>query len=293
MILLIRSMTGYSRAESVVDGINVLVELKTVNSKYLNLDVNSGETFAELELDVSRYIKERIKRGTVKARVEISLIEDSGLLKPDFGTAISIYTSLKAIAERLGLDGEVSIDSMTRFKEILRSRPSEELARRVWNAVVPVLEKALESLNRDREREGLNLLKALEDYLDKLQQISSQLKEMSDGMVGYYREFLKKRVEKLFDGELEENRLEQEVVLLAEKADISEELVRLDSHIASFREILSNDDDCGVQLDFICQELHRELSTVASKSKKLEISALSVEGRTLVNKLREQVQNIE
>jgi uncharacterized protein (TIGR00255 family) len=286
-------MTGYSRAESVVDGINVLVELKTVNSKYLNLDVNSGETFAELELDVSRYIKERIKRGTVKARVEISLIEDSGLLKPDFGTAISIYTSLKAIAKRLGLDGEVSIDSMTRFKEILRSRPSEELARRVWNAVVPVLEKALESLNRDREREGLNLLKALEDYLDKLQQISSQLKEMSDGMVGYYREFLKKRVEKLFDGELEENRLEQEVVLLAEKADISEELVRLDSHIASFREILSNDDDCGVQLDFICQELHRELSTVASKSKKLEISALSVEGRTLVNKLREQVQNIE
>ncbi|HNS66502.1 MAG TPA: YicC family protein [Mesotoga infera] len=290
---MIRSMTGYSRAESVVDGINVLVELKTVNSKYLNLDVNSGETFAELELDVSRYIKERIKRGTVKARVEISLIEDSGLLKPDFGTAISIYTSLKAIAERLGLDGEVSIDSMTRFKEILRSRPSEELARRVWNAVVPVLEKALESLNRDREREGLNLLKALEDYLDKLQQISSQLKEMSDGMVDYYREFLKKRVEKLFDGELEENRLEQEVVLLAEKADISEELVRLDSHIASFREILSNDNDCGVQLDFICQELHRELSTVASKSKKLEISALSVEGRTLVNKLREQVQNIE
>ena len=286
-------MTGYSRAESVVDGINVLVELKTVNSKYLNLDVNSGETFAELELDVSRYIKERIKRGTVKARVEISLIEDSGLLKPDFGTAISIYTSLKAIAKRLGLDGEVSIDSMTRFKEILRSRPSEELARRVWNAVVPVLEKALESLNRDREREGLNLLKALEDYLDKLQQISSQLKEMSDGMVDYYREFLKKRVEKLFDGELEENRLEQEVVLLAEKADISEELVRLDSHIASFREILSNDNDCGVQLDFICQELHRELSTVASKSKKLEISALSVEGRTLVNKLREQVQNIE
>jgi len=230
-------MTGYSRAESVVDGINVLVELKTVNSKYLNLDVNSGETFAELELDVSRYIKERLKRGTVKARVEISLIEDSGLLKPDFGTAMSIYTSLKAIADRLGLDGEVSIDSMTRFKEILRSRPSEELARRVWNAVVPVLEKALESLNRDREREGLNLLKALEDYLDKLQQISSQLKEMSDGMVNYYREFLKKRVEKLFDGELDENRLEQEVVLLAEKADISEELVRLDSHIASFRKL--------------------------------------------------------
>jgi len=290
---LIRSMTGYSRAESVVDGINVLVELKTVNSKYLNLDVNSGETFAELELDVSRYIKERLKRGTVKARVEISLIEDSGLLKPDFGTATSIYASLKAIADRLGLGGEVSIDSMTRFKEILRSRPSEELARRVWNAVVPVLEKALESLNRDREREGLNLLKALEDYLDKLQQISSQLKEMSDGMVDYYREFLKKRVEKLFDGELDENRLEQEVVLLAEKADISEELVRLDSHIASFRETLSNDGDCGVQLDFICQELHRELSTVASKSKKLEISALSVEGRTLVNKLREQVQNIE
>ena len=290
---MVRSMTGFSRSERVHAGIGVTIEIKTVNSKYLNVDVSIGETFSEIELSVSRLIKERIKRGTVKSRVEISVLDEDELLKPDFAAATSIYNSLRAIAIKLSLNGEISIDSMSRFKEILRTRVSEELLERVWKTLKPALEEAIDSLNKDRDREGHNLGLAMKEYLDRLQEIVLELRSMTEHMIQYYRDFLRNRVEKFYTGELDENRLEQEVVLMAERADISEEIVRLISHIESFGEIMSNSNECGVQLDFICQELHRELSTIASKSKKLEISTLAVEGRTLVNKLREQVQNVE
>lgn len=291
---MLRSMTGFSRAEKSRGAIDVLVELKTVNAKYLYVDVSISDTFSELELDVSRYLKERLKRGTVKARMEVFLTDNGELLKPDFSTATSIYTSLKAISEKFGLDGELSLDTMARFKEIFKLKPSHELVQMVWETLEKTLEEATTTLNTDREREGLNLAAAMEGYLDRLHFIAQDLNNRTEDMINYYREYLRKRLDRLLESRLDENRLEQEVVLLAEKADISEEVVRLNSHIDSFREIIdSSVGESGVQLDFICQEMNRELSTVAAKSKQLEVSALTVEGRTLVNKLREQVQNVE
>jgi len=290
---LLRSMTGYARAERRLYGINAFVELKTVNSKYLNVDVNIGDAFSELEMNVSRLIKENLKRGTVKARIDISLVDSDDFLQPDFGIASSIYNSLRLIRDRYGLAGEVSVDSMARFKEIFKTRPSEDLAEKIWNVIEGLLIEAVDQLNIDREREGQTMSLALNEYLDRLETIAEELQANSEDMVLYYRDFLKKKLEQISDSQLDDNRLEQEVTLLAEKADISEEIVRMISHIESFRSVMQSDRESGVQLDFICQEMHRELSTVASKSKKLVITNLSVEGRTLVNKLREQVQNIE
>jgi len=290
---LLRSMTGYARAERTLYGVNAFVELKTVNSKYLNVDVNIGDAFSELEMNVSRLIKENLKRGTVKARIDISLVDSDDFLQPDFGIASSIYNSLRSIRDRYGLAGEVSVDSMARFKEIFKTRPSEDLAEKIWNVIEGLLIEAVDQLNIDREREGQTMSLALNEYLDRLETIAEELQANSEDMILYYRDFLKKKLEQISDSQLDDNRLEQEVTLLAEKADISEEIVRLISHIESFRSVMQSDRESGVQLDFICQEMHRELSTVASKSKKLVITNLSVEGRTFVNKLREQVQNIE
>lgn len=286
-------MTGYARAERTLYGVNAFVELKTVNSKYLNVDVNIGDAFSELEMNVSRLIKENLKRGTVKARIDISLVDSDDFLQPDFGIASSIYNSLRSIRDRYGLAGEVSVDSMARFKEIFKTRPSEDLAEKIWNVIEGLLIEAVDQLNIDREREGQTMSLALNEYLDRLETIAEELQANSEDMILYYRDFLKKKLEQISDSQLDDNRLEQEVTLLAEKADISEEIVRLISHIESFRSVMQSDRESGVQLDFICQEMHRELSTVASKSKKLVITNLSVEGRTFVNKLREQVQNIE
>ena len=290
---MLRSMTGYARVEKAVRGVNAFVELKTVNSKYLNVDINIGDAFSELEMRASRFIKENLKRGTVRAKIDISLADSDDLLQPDYGIASSIFNSLKTIKDRFELAGEVSVDSMARFKEIFRSRPSEDLADKIWSVIEELLIEALDQLNADREREGQNLALAMSEYLNRLEVIANELLTSSEDMVLYYRDFLKKRIETIFEGQFDENRLEQEVALLAERADISEEIVRLHSHLKSFRGVMRTDKESGVQMDFICQEMHRELSTIASKSKKLAITNLSIEGRTLVNKLREQVQNIE
>jgi len=286
-------MTGYARVEKALRGVNAFVELKTVNSKYLNVDINIGDAFSELEMRASRFIKENLKRGTVRAKIDISLEDSDDLLQPDYGIASSIFNSLKTIKDRFELAGEVSVDSMARFKEIFRSRPSEDLADKIWSVIEELLIEALDQLNADREREGQNLALAMSEYLNRLEAIANELLTSSEDMVLYYRDFLKKRIETIFEGQFDENRLEQEVALLAERADISEEIVRLHSHLKSFRGVMRTDKESGVQMDFICQEMHRELSTIASKSKKLAITNLSIEGRTLVNKLREQVQNIE
>jgi uncharacterized protein (TIGR00255 family) len=286
-------MTGYARVEKALRGVNAFVELKTVNSKYLNVDINIGDAFSELEMRASRFIKENLKRGTVRAKIDISLADSDDLLQPDYGIASSIFNSLKTIKDRFELAGEVSVDSMARFKEIFRSRPSEDLADKIWSVIEELLIEALDQLNADREREGQNLALAMSEYLNRLEAIANELLTSSEDMVLYYRDFLKKRIETIFEGQFDENRLEQEVALLAERADISEEIVRLHSHLKSFRGVMRTDKESGVQMDFICQEMHRELSTIASKSKKLAITNLSIEGRTLVNKLREQVQNIE
>ncbi|HNU23561.1 MAG TPA: YicC family protein [Mesotoga sp.] len=290
---MLRSMTGYARVEKAVRGVNAFVELKTVNSKYLNVDINIGDAFSELEMRASRFIKENLKRGTVRAKIDISLADSDDLLQPDYGIASSIFNSLKTIKDRFELAGEVSVDSMARFKEIFRSRPSEDLADKIWSVIEELLIEALDQLNADREREGQNLALAMSEYLNRLEVIANELLTSSEDMVLYYRDFLKKRIETIIEGQFDENRLEQEVALLAERADISEEIVRLHSHLKSFRGVMRTDKESGVQMDFICQEMHRELSTIASKSKKLAITNLSIEGRTLVNKLREQVQNIE
>jgi len=258
-------MTGYARVEKAVRGVNAFVELKTVNSKYLNVDINIGDAFSELEMRASRFIKENLKRGTVRAKIDISLADSDDLLQPDYGIASSIF----------------------------RSRPSEDLADKIWSVIEELLIEALDQLNADREREGQNLALAMSEYLNRLEVIANELLTSSEDMVLYYRDFLKKRIETIIEGQFDENRLEQEVALLAERADISEEIVRLHSHLKSFRGVMRTDKESGVQMDFICQEMHRELSTIASKSKKLAITNLSIEGRTLVNKLREQVQNIE
>jgi uncharacterized protein (TIGR00255 family) len=286
-------MTGYARVEKALRGVNAFVELKTVNSKYLNVDINIGDAFSELEMRASRFIKENLKRGTVRAKIDISLADSDDLLQPDYGIAFSIFNSLKTIKDRFELAGEVSVDSMARFKEIFRSRPSEDLADKIWSVIEELLIEALDQLNADREREGQNLALAMSEYLNRLEVIANELLTSSEDMVLYYRDFLKKRIETIIEGQFDENRLEQEVALLAERADISEEIVRLHSHLKSFRGVMRTDKESGVQMDFICQEMHRELSTIASKSKKLAITNLSIEGRTLVNKLREQVQNIE
>ncbi|ACR80532.1 MULTISPECIES: YicC/YloC family endoribonuclease [Kosmotoga] len=290
---MIRSMTGFARAEEEKGGILCSVELKSVNSKHLNIDVNTGGRFTELEIKASRFLRDHLRRGTIKAYIDILFMDQADVIQPDMGMASAYYRALNQLADKFKIADRISLDVMTKMKDILRYKVSPELMEKIWDCAKIALGKAVTDLNKDKEREGENLSQAIRSYLTSLRQIANSLKEESKGFLEFYREQLKKRVEEILNFEADKNRLEQEVVILAERADISEEIVRLFSHIDSFEKLLDKDGECGIQLDFLCQEMHREFSTIAAKSKKLSITSLSIEGRTLVNKIREQVQNIE
>ena len=290
---MVKSMTGFSRIEKDLNGVVYSVELKSLNSKYLNVDVSISDAFSELEIKVSRYLRENLKRGTIKASVDIIFNEQAAVIKPNFGVAASYYNALNQLADRFRISDRITLDIFTRIKDVMKYKLPPELGDKIWTDLQNVLAEGLGVLSLDREREGENLAEAMKSYLDQLSKIVEELDKNASGLVEYYRDRLSKKISDVLSEEVDKNRLEQEIAILAERADISEEIVRLGSHIESFNKLLMTDKECGVQLDFLCQEMHREFSTIASKSKKLEITSLSIEGRTIVNKLREQVQNIE
>lgn len=290
---MVTSMTGFAKAENEKNDIHCSVEIKSVNSKYLKIDANVSGGFSEIEVRTSRFLRERLKRGSIKVFIDIVFLEKTDVIKVDLGIAGAYYNALKTIADEFKIPDRVTLGVMSGMKDIMKYQVSRELNEKIWDCLEVALEEAIENLNKNRENEGKNLDRVLKDYLKKLDGVTDELEKVSSNFVDYYRDLISQRISELVDHELDSERLEQEVAILAEKADISEEIVRLKSHIESFSEILDDGNEVGLRLDFLCQEMHRELSTIAAKSKKTEISSLSVEGRTLVNKLREQVQNVE
>ncbi|OAA28018.1 hypothetical protein AT15_04855 [Kosmotoga arenicorallina S304] len=291
---MIRSMTGFARSEAECEFVACSVELKSVNAKHLNLEVNISGGFTEIEVKASRYLRERLRRGTVRAYVEIYFSQSVGdIIKPDLGVASAYYNALNELADKFRIPDRISLDTLSKMKDVLKYRISPSVNEKIWECLKIALDKAIALLNDDREREGKNLEKALFSYLERLEDIAKELHSKTKDLLEYYRELLRKRISEVLEIDVDKNRLEQEVAILAERADISEEIVRLESHISAFKKLIENENECGVQLDFLCQEMHREFSTIAAKSKKTEITSLSIEGRTLVNKIREQVQNIE
>ncbi|MFO7883089.1 MAG: YicC/YloC family endoribonuclease [Kosmotogaceae bacterium] len=290
---MLTSMTGFAKAESEKNDIHCSVEIKSVNSKYLRIDTNVPGGFSEIEVKTSRFLRERLKRGSIKVFIDIIFLKKTDIIQVDMGIAGAYYNALKTIADEFKIPDRVTLAVMSGMKDIMKYQVSSGLNEKIWECLEEALEEAVEKLNEDRKIEGKNLYKVMKDYLKQLDGVATELENSSKDFVNYYRDLITQRISELVEHELDTERLEQEVAILAEKADISEEVVRLKSHIDSFSEILDEGNEVGIRLDFLCQELHRELSTIAAKSKKMEISSLSVEGRTLVNKLREQVQNVE
>lgn len=288
-----KSMTGYSKVQNETENISYLISIKTVNSKYLNIDIRIPETFSSMEIEIERFLRKKLKRGTVKVNIEIIFKEDIDLISLNIGLAKSYNDAFEKLKNELDISQNPSLDNFLRLRGIFNTEMSDELSNEVLAGIKSTLDNGIKKLNEDRQREGNELKIAMLDYLDKIQSNTLEIEKSASQMVAYYRDKLTKRIEELLDREVDKNRIEQEVVFFAEKADISEEVVRLKSHVKEFKKMLENETTSGIKLDFICQELNREFNTIASKSKTLEITKQAVEGKTNVNRLREQTQNIE
>jgi uncharacterized protein (TIGR00255 family) len=294
---IMRSMTGYGRITKNIGDYSYNVEIKSLNSKNLNINTSISPLFSPLELHIQNLVKKYFKRGTLRISIDIKLLKTDNIIDIDLGLAKAYYNALNNLINELHLADDVNLEDLLKFKDIVKISIDEKTIDDIWEGMKEVLKEVIEIVLEYQKEEGKDLKDFLNNYLNELESIVIKIEENAQQMKEKYREQVKHNVNSLISNidNIDENRLEMEIVLLAERADISEEMDRLKSHIKRFKNFLeneSNNDSIGQELDFICQEMHREFNTIASKSKILDITNLSLEGRSLVNKIREQVQNL-
>jgi len=292
-----RSMTGYGRITKNIGDYSYNIEIKSLNSKNLNINASISPLFSPLELNIQNLVKKYFKRGTLRIFVDIKLLKTDNLIDVDLGLAKAYYNALNNLINELHLADDVNLEDLLKFKDIIKISIDEKTIDDIWEGMKEVLKEVIETVLKYQQEEGKDLKNFLIGYLNEVETVINKIEENAQQMKEKYREQLKHNINSLISNvnNIDENRLEMEIVLFAERADISEEMDRLKSHIKRFRNFLENEnsnDSVGQELDFICQEMHREFNTIASKSKILDITNLSLEGRTLVNKIREQVQNV-
>ena len=290
-----KSMTGFGRGEVETDGFHIAVEIKTVNHRYFEPNVRYPRALSALEPAVRAKAKEKIVRG--KTDIQISYINLNGRSEIVVVNETLLHNYVEAIreaAERESLLYDLKASDVLNLPDVLTTQDVPEDADSLWPLLEQALDAALEGLNEMREREGANLAADLSEKVRHLEAITTELEAEAPQVVIHYRERLHERMKELLEkGSLDEDRLEAEVAVYADKCAIDEELTRLHSHCRQFLQILEAEGPVGRQLDFLTQELNREANTIASKANALPVSRKALAMKNEIEKIREQVQNIE
>jgi uncharacterized protein (TIGR00255 family) len=291
---MIRSMTGFGSGRAGPPGEEVDAEVRSVNHKFCEVKVRLPRELAPIEPDVTRQVKERLVRGGVEVALRRGAAR--GALEPrvDQELAAGYARAFEEVRRRLGLAGEVTLAAVLQAEGVVTL---EERAVDVEAARAPVAEaigRALDALVGMREREGAALGRDLEARLAAVEALARRLEELSPRSVEVYRERLAERVAELSRGLAPDPvRLATEVALFADRVDVSEELTRLHSHVAQMRGLLAAGEPVGRKMDFLVQEMHREANTIGSKSQSADITGAVVALKAEVERMREQVQNVE
>lgn len=289
------SMTGYGRGEATANGITATVEIRSVNSRYLELSCYYPKRFAHKEFEMRDTIRKKISRGKLSVNVDIKYTGDIQAAPVKFNHALaqSYHDALKNMQQHLQLPGFIELSHLLQFHDIFKGGDTDEALHHEWEVIHTAVHSALDALNHMRKKEGAELTK---EFIKRIEQIESTLttiEQITAERVPAERARLRERVAKLFESdEIDEQRLELEIILLADKLDVSEECVRLRSHIKFFREALG-DKEAGRKINFLLQEMNREVNTIGSKSNDVAIAHHVVGMKEAVEIIREQIQNIE
>ena len=292
---MISSMTGFGRGEAENDSAKYTVEIKSVNHRYLDLTVKLPKKLVFFETQIRAYLKDELGRGKVDVFVsyEDKVSDNTGIVyHPEVAKAYLTY--LKEMSEDLNIENDIRVSSLSRFPEVLTMEEEELNEEDVWETISKALSDAVSSFKESRIKEGANLKKDLDDKLNDLIDHVDFIEKRSPDIIKEYKDKLFARIEEMLgDTKVDEGRLLTEVTLYADKVCVDEEVVRLRSHSAMLKETLNIEGANGRKLDFIVQEMNREANTILSKSTDLEIANRGIELKTLIEKIREQVQNIE
>ena len=289
-------MTGYGRGSTVGADFSVSVDLKTVNNRFLDVHLRLGSELSSMEPLIKRRISSRLSRGRVD--VAIGFERTSQVAYEINRPLIAGYVkALREMQEEFNISGELEINALARIPGALQPT-RDDLSDKMVAGIETAVEQALDDLERMRAQEGETLRKEMQDRIEKIEGLVPTIEEAAAGLVEAYRTRLQKRIGELLSRngemiEVDQARLAQEVAYLSDRSDVSEEMVRLRSHLMQFHEALNSSGETGKRLDFLLQELNREANTTLAKSTDLSIKEAALAIKAEVEKLREQVQNVE
>ncbi len=293
---MIKSMTAFARAEKTKDALSGFVEIRAYNSRHLDLVLRVPQPYIGLENKIKAFISDRVTRGRLDVSFQIRETSDEAhAFEVNLPKARAYHRALEQLKSSFNIDGNISLDLLTGAGDLIVSAETSKNADDHWPMIADCLAQALIDLDVMRRQEGQFLADDLTRRINYIEKCMSKIKRESDDLVTYYQGRLQNRIAALTKGlvELDPDRIAQEAALLADKSDISEEIVRVYSHIAQFRMIMGADDPAGRKLNFLVQELNREFNTIGAKTSKALVSHLVVDLKSELEKIREQVQNIE
>jgi len=288
-------MTAFGRGEAMADGYRFTVELRTLNHRFCDIRIKLPRKYTDFEEEIKRKLSSQFSRG----RIEINVVADEALdkvqhLTVDSELAETYKRLLLDLQDKLGLEASLRLDTLLHFRDIFVFAEDEKSRARAWKVLEKALDQSVKECIQMRKEEGSVIEIDFNERLNQLETLSSEVESRTPLVVLDVRDRLQKRIEELLgQGELDESRLAQEVAILAERSDITEEVIRFKSHIQQFRALLKASGPRGRQLEFLLQEMHREINTIGSKANDVEIAQKVIQIKTELERLREQVQNVE
>lgn len=290
-----KSMTGYGRSEKTVENLDVLVEIKSVNHRYFEFSSRLPKAYGYLEIPLKNLIKEKVNRG--KVEVSVFLYHPEGkkaCVSVNSELAKGYIEALRAEENKLDLGDDLKLSSLMQFPDIFNVQDVREEEQQVIDFVVETAKTALDSFIEMREKEGEALKKDISSKLDRTEQLVKKVEEAAPSLTEKYFERLYTRLKTVLESEdFDQQRIITEAAVFSEKVAVDEETVRLESHISQMRELLESNISVGKKLDFIVQEMNREVNTIGSKAMDVEITKTVVDMKSEIEKIREQVQNVE
>ena len=293
---MLNSMTGYGRSEKQNGQFACKAEVRSVNNRFIEVNTRLPKFLSALELPLKKLIKSKCARGSFDLFLTLEKEDAAGAdleIKPNLGLATQYFEAFKKIKDELGLAGDMPIEALLGVKDIIKTEPLT-LDTSQEEMILETVEEAISALIKMRQEEGNNLQKDLAGRLQDIHQLVQNIQERQPVVLEEYRNRLNDKINTLTEGmDLDETRLAQETAIMADRCDISEEITRLGSHFEQFNSMFEKTGPIGRKMEFVTQEINRETNTIGSKSVDYQVSQSVIEIKSLLEKIREQIQNIE
>lgn len=291
---MIRSMTGYGKSETLIEGTQCTIEARCVNGRYLELSTRIPKEWSDKEGLIRETVRENVTRGSLNIFIRQEERGQQQAVQVDTDVARSFVEALRKLKAELHLTGDVSVDHLVHFPAIFQAPPDTTERPDVWPDLKKGLVDALVAMTAMRDKEGAELAKDLHGRLEAIEQGLADVEVRSAARIPQERDRLRERVKQVIDeASIDDLRMNLEITLLAEKLDVTEECVRLRSHMKHFRQYMADDVQSGRKLNFLLQEMNREVNTIGSKTNDAEIARVVVGMKEELERMREQVQNVE